>query len=187
MEQLTFRNDDVNFNTNCSNMVEIYDLLKKRFPDCRIISGVTLMSQRNFHGSVYCETPFKDKPLNWFIDKVDTFLNMSQWSAYDIASHGLFHFDHSVASYSYQRFSIEVSCRMLKTKLFIPPFDKMNQETRIICENNNIEIISRFKQDWKSLEFNKFDENHKLWYFHSWRYTPKQFEEQLDGKCAHVG
>ena len=96
---------------------------------------------------------------------------------YKVASHGLYHIDHSKVSRQTQEMSIIGSCAYLKTDKFVPPFNKFNKETSDICFDNGIQMCA--STAWKNLEFEKFDPLRELWYFHSWRWTPKQLKEFL--------
>lgn len=181
---LIFRNDDVNPNTNILKLTRMYDDIINEFPDCRIISGVTLFSRRGSKGSVYDLIPFKDMGLDWLY-KVDSVFSQVSRIPGEIASHGLFHVDHSKLSKDAQEMSILPSCNFLKTKKFIPPFNRFNNDTREICFKNNIEILSG--PEWKSFEFQKFEEDHRFWYFHSWRFTQEELRKVLNVSSRDLG
>ncbi len=181
MSDLIFRNDDVNPSTDFSQLKEMYDFLKTQG---QVMSGVNLYGKKNTLGSVYPDVPFKYKPMDYFFD-VDSYLDVKGKDLGLIASHGLFHFNHASVSRDYQEASIKMSCKKLSTKLFIPPFNKLNQDTKDICRDSGIMIMSGEK--WKSLEFNDFNPDHKYWYFHSWRYSVNQLKEKLNGYSLNVG
>lgn len=184
-DKLTFRNDDVCPSTDYQDLFNQYTLIKERFPYCRIISGVSLIGVKNRLGSVYPGAPFKDMPVDWFYI-VDSIMKTDINLMSDIASHGLFHVDHSKISKDAQEMSILGSCNLLDTKVFIPPFNRYNEDTLDICKKNNIEIIIP-SQGWLSLEFNDFNEFHKLWYFHSWRLSNDQMKGIFNGNRANLG
>ena len=173
---LVFRNDDVNFNTNKKSLASIYGVIHSIFPNAEIWSGITLFSQKNDKGSIYETTPFKNNNNSWFYSNADSFMHDYRHPLYKIASHGLYHIDHSKVSRETQEMSILGSCGYLKTNKFIPPFNKYNQDTLDICFDNNIDIKV---EGWKSIEHEKFTPEHKYWYFHSWRFTPNQLKEVL--------
>lgn len=181
---LIFRNDDVNENTDIIQLYGMYSHLRALYPDAKIISGITVLSRSNKKGSVYGNVPFKDNPVSWFYD-VDL-----AWKGFglvsDIASHGLLHIDHSKAVKEVQEMSILTSCNLLKTRAFIPPFNRWNSETLNICIKNDIELIG-LGGKWKSLEFEPFDPNHKYWYFHSWRFNIESFKKALDVNSGYMG
>lgn len=173
-----FRNDDVNPNTDHIQIEECYKIFEELFPGCQIISCITLFGRSNNKGSIYKETPFKNNPVNWFYN-VDRF--MLEWHYINlgmVASHGLFHVEHSKLDRQSQEMSILSSCNFLDTKIFVPPFNKWNSDTVNICSANDIRILSS-ENKWKSFEFEPFDSTHKYWYFHSWRFTPERLREVL--------
>lgn len=178
MDTITFRNDDVSSNTDLDKLHAIYDVIRDVFPYADIVSGVTLFSKKGTKGSVYDEVPFKNKPTNWFY-KADTFLNkFNTFPQSRMASHGLYHVDHRTLSQQAQEMSILGSCNYLKSNIFIPPFNRYNDDTVNICLDNKIELWN-LDQGWKSLEYEPFDMTHKLWYFHSWRFTAHSIRNAL--------
>ena len=187
MDKLFFRNDDINPNTDIPKLIKCYRVIRELYPKAEIYSCITLFAKDHAGGSVYPNVPFKDNPTEWFygIDRG------TKWNWQDIhvpwfgtiVSHGLFHTDHSKLSKDAQEMSIIASCSFLKTKTFMPPYGRQNEDTIRICRDNNIQLI--LNVEWKSLEFNKFDPSHKHWYFHSWRYTPEKLREALSvSACA---
>lgn len=91
------------------------------------------------------------------------------------ASHGLVHVDHRLLKKSAQEISILVSCSLSKSNIFVPPFNKWNEDTETICKENDIELI-KFENGWKCIEYNKFDSDHKLWYVHHREMSVQSFE-----------
>ncbi len=177
---ILFRNDDINPSTDLENLYDLYELIARLFPQSRIISGVTLFGKWNEKGCVYpiIDLPLKDKETNWFYN-TNRVLHRHSHVIGDIASHGMFHVAHDKISKDAQEMSILGSCSFLGTRKFIAPFNAYNKITSDICLANNIELINS-KYEWKSLEFNKFDANHKYWYFHSWRFSIKQLMDKLN-------
>lgn len=174
-----FRNDDVNPSTDKKALLSLYWQLTRRFPDCVILSGINIFGRENTEGSVYPGVPFKNKPASWFY-KVDSLscdkICWSRW--HETASHGLLHLNHANLSKDAQELSIVTSCEMLNTRKFIAPFNAYNEDTKNICSEYGIELVQE-SAPWLSLEHNKFDPNHKFWYFHSWRYTNERLLEEL--------
>lgn len=173
-----FRDDDINPNSDFDNVDACYKVIKEILPDSQIISGVTIFGKTNTTGSVYPNPPFKNNITKWFYD-VDLFILPIDLPDNIIASHGLIHVDHSKIGTDAQEMSILTSCRLLDSKIFIPPFNKFNEDTLQICHDNGIKILLT-SEGWKSLEFNKFDKNYDKWYLHSWRYTPEKLREELN-------
>lgn len=175
---MIFRNDDVNPSTDLESLYEFYEVISRMFPQSQIISGVSLFGTWNDKGALHYDLPLKNKSVQWFYNP-NRFLNRHSHVIGDIASHGLFHLKHPLISRDAQEMSIVASCNFLNTKKFIAPFNAYNDDTINICKENGIELLTT-KHEWKSLEFNKFNPDHKYWYFHSWRYTPKQLLDKLN-------
>ena len=175
---MIFRNDDVNPNTNLEALKSQYGLIWKLYPKSRIVSGVTLFAKNGSSEAIYDDIPFKDKDVKWFYD-VNLFLSNLDVRS-EIASHGLIHVDHSKLSRDAQEMSILSSCNYLHTTLFIPPFNRYNTDTIDICHENNIRLV--VGDMWKSFEFQKFNPEHKFWYYHSWRYDIRKLHEALSMK-----
>lgn len=181
---MIFRNDDVSVNTNPKELARTYGAIHEIFPDAEIWSCVTLFANRNPKGSIYPDVPFKNNETNWFYKNADCFMYDYKHPLYKVASHGLYHIDHSKVSRETQEMSIIGSCSYLKSKLFVPPFNKFNQDTLDICFDNDIKIIT---DGWKSLEHEQFDSAHKMWYFHSWQWSSGQLKEALHADCSKYG
>ncbi len=177
---MIFRNDDINPNVRLEIVDRYYDIIHSLFPNADIISCVTLMGLQNYKGSIYPKTPFKDNPIEFFYN-VDSFIKeVHTYPNTQIASHGLMHLDCTKLDYQSQELNIVTSCNYLKTKLFVPPFNRFNSITEDICNKHSITLI---KPDiWKSLEYECFDSNHNNWYFHSWKMTPEKLKGLLNGK-----
>jgi hypothetical protein len=175
---MIFRNDDVNFNTDKNHLASIYGVIHEIFPNAEIWSGITLFAGRNNRKSVYGDLPLKTKETNWFYKNADSFMYDYRHPMYKVASHGLYHVDHSKISKDAQEMSILGSCSYLDSKIFIPPFNKFNQDTVDVCFDNDIKFDPH---GWRSLEHATFDASHKKWYFHSWRFTADKLRDLLIG------
>lgn len=175
---MIFRNDDVNSNTNKMKLAAVYGVIHSIFPDAEIWSCITLFSGKNNQQAVYGDLPLKTKDTKWFYNNADSFMYDYRHPLYKVASHGLYHVDHSKISRETQEMSILGSCSYLKTTKFVPPFNKFNQDTIDICFDNGITMCAG--SPWKSIEYEKFDPLHKHWYMHSWRWEPKQLREVLE-------
>lgn len=180
---MIIRNDDVNYNTNSNKLTEMYALIKSIIPECEIWSCITLFSGRNSIGSVYADLPLKEKEINWFYKNANSFIGENKYQFSKIASHGLYHVDHSKLSRDAQEMSILGSCSYLNTNIFVPPFNRFNQDTLDICFDNDIKIKA---DGWKSMEFNMFDSNHKNWYLHSWLWEIEKLKEYLSADFAKL-
>lgn len=177
---MIFRNDDVSVNTNVSRMVDGYSVIRELFPEADIWSAVSLFGRKNKIGSVYPSVPFKDKEQKWFYG-VDGFVTMKHDLKHKVVSHGLLHFDHSKASYDTQELSILTSCNFLKANIFVPPFNRYNLDTELVCKENSIFLAGK-DEKWINLESNKFNPSHKYWYYHSWRLDADKLREILSAK-----
>lgn len=184
---MIIRNDDVSANSNFQSITDMYRTIKMFYPDVEIWSCITLLSKDSSDGAVYPGSPFKKNDLKFFFD-VDQYLPTSianRIPGSKIVSHGLWHFNHAVVTSHLQEASIVSSCRLLKTNVFVPPFNAWNKDTQDICESNGVRLV-KFDEGWRSLEHNKFNPTHPLWYFHSWRYTLQEFERVLTNQEVMV-
>lgn len=179
---MIFRNDDVNYNTDKNKLAAIYGVIHSLFPDAEIWSCITLFAGKNDKQAIYSDLPLKSHPTKWFYKNTDTFMYDYRHPMYKIASHGLYHIDHTKVSRETQEMSILGSCSYLKTNKFVPPFNKFNQDTLDICFDNEITMCS--SPAWKNFEYEKFDPLHENWYFHSWRFTPNQLKEVLSANLC---
>jgi hypothetical protein len=178
-EGIIFRNDDVNPSSNFEEIKEIYERIRINFPKAEIWSGINIFSKSNDIGSVYPDLPLANKMLSYFYG-VDSLFDRDKLNKlHTITSHGLIHFNHSKLSKDAQELSIVMSCNLLKTKIFIPPFNQFNEDTKFICNFNRIRLVMP-TDGWKSLEKEKFNSEHKLWFFHSWRFTPDAFRKLIE-------
>ncbi len=176
---VTIRIDDISANTNFVELRKQVALFHDK--GFKIIAGVTLFAKDSDDGAVYPGNPFKDRP-NTFFWSVDKYINMQD--VYDcgigvkeIASHGLFHADHSKLSYDAQEESIVSSCNLLKTYRFIAPFNKINSDTWDVIDKHGIGLVN--SDDWCSLETEVFDESYEFWYYHPWRMRTSEIHQKL--------
>lgn len=181
---IIFRNDDVTANTNRKKLSEIYGAIHSIFPSAEIWSCITIFCGSNTLGSVYPNPPFKSNPTNWFYKNADSVMYEYRHPLYKVASHGLYHIDHSKSPRETQEMSILGSCALLKTNRFVPPFNKYNQDTLDICFDNDIKIDV---DGWLSLEHNDFNQYHNKWYFHSWVWSADKLKEKLGGNSIKLG
>jgi len=198
--KIILRDDDVSANTNKTALLEMYAIFRRRFSDTEFWYATSPLSKKITEtfapNSVYPDPPFKHRERSFFYD-VDNLGSIvtnldGQVAVYfsgrylkldnsKVVSHGLLHMDHSQLDRDAQEMSIITSCRLLDTDTFVPPFNKFNGTTKEICDDHGIQLIE-YEGGWKSLEFNDFNPDHKLWYYHSWRWTPETFKEKIDGR-----
>jgi len=60
------------------------------------------------------------------VDSIGFPVLKDSWNFVKIVSHGLLHIDHRLLNYEAQEMSILVSSSLLKTRKFVPPFNKYN-------------------------------------------------------------
>lgn len=173
-----FRNDDVNANTNMAQLAELYAVLREFDPSAEIWSCVTVLSKTSQLGSVYPSLPLKLKPFHYFLEVDDALVPHDLNLLSRVVSHGLWHLDHSKIEPQLQEASIVSSCRLLKTDIFVPPFNNWNGYTEMVCERHGIQLV-KYEEGWKSFEHNEYDPSHDLWYFHSWKWTPERLRSYL--------
>lgn len=160
-----FRFDDVCINADMKIIQEITDFLFWRFPMCKIIYGVSPLVHKD------CGQRIFPKILNAMSDyknfyKVESLGIPEMDPRATLAGHGLVHVDHRLLDRAAQEMSILVSCALVKSHTFIPPFNKWNKDTESICRENKIDLI-KFEDGWLSMEHNSYKENHNLWYLHA--------------------
>lgn len=176
-----FRFDDVSCNTNVNTLIAISQELTSRFPTCKILYGMSPLIHGNCGERVY------PKILNAVSDyrnfyKVDfsgiPFIPEAEIKLMnvDYAGHGLFHIDHRLLSFECQEMSIIASCSLANSKIFIPPFNKWDANTEMICQENGIELV-KFEDGWRCLEYEKWDASHNLWYLHSREWTVEKLKK----------
>lgn len=170
-QALTFRMDDVSCNSVMSEVNDIAFYLKTRFPECRIIYGISPLvfsisghNQRVFPKILTAQSDHKEF---FKADKMGIPGDIPDYV--EKASHGLFHVDMRLLRYECQEMSILASCSLVGTSLFVPPFNKWNGLTEDICRIHKIGLI-KFEEGWRSLEHEPYDPEHKLWYFHHWAF-----------------
>ena len=181
---MVIRVDDVSANTDISDLKLMYESIKERFGDVEVWFAISLFCVRNSKGSVYPKTPFKDNEIGFFFDN-DLFFNQvfyvqnTGFSDVKFVSHGMYHADHRQLDKVGQTISILSSCQYLDTDIFVPPFNRYNDDTIKVCEENDITLI---KDGWKSFDCHPPSAfpDQENWYFHAWRFTPEEFDERIN-------
>lgn len=173
---ITFRIDDVSVNTDLDNLSQMVKSINERYPDAKVILGISLMVSNDVGERVFPKiwNAFSDHRKFYGVDRVGM-PNIPVDSV--IASHGLVHVDHRLLTKEAQEMSILTSCSILKSKIFIPPFNKWNIWTEHICKLNNIELI-KFEDGWKHLKYENFSHDRK-WYFHTHDFDLLMFRASL--------
>ena len=174
MQHIIFRNDDVNPNSNIEDIKAMYMIIRKYFPHAEIWSAVNMIAKTSKDGS--CYPAIKPKDIK-FTDVNLIFDRKHLPDLENIASHGLLHLDHRNVDRDLQKYSILTSCALLNTKVFVPPFWRWNAETNQICEAAGVKLWT--EGDWFNIDNGPVRENHLLFCFHSWKFTPETFEERF--------
>lgn len=159
----------------------IADICLKHFPKSTIIWGVSSFIHDNVGQRVFPENFNALSDIRHFLKPDRACVPQIHPKAMR-AGHGLWHLDHRLMGYEWQTASILTSCALVKGKIFIPPFNKYNDNTIEICQENGIQLI-KYEDGWKSAEYNKFNKDHSLWYLHAWRWKPEIFETWLIGEA----
>lgn len=184
--KLTFRIDDVSSNTDMPSLKRMIRFLKGEFI-CDVWLCVNIFSMRALDGSVYPNPPFKSRERAFFYGvnqyKDTTKMSLGQDA---IVSHGLFHADHSALSRDAQEMSILGSCNILNASIFVPPFNRFNEDTRSVCSEHGIRLIESANEGWRSLEHEPFTLAHERWYFHPWRFSEEEFKGVIQGGGSGV-
>jgi len=184
-EQMIWRFDDVSPSLDWLRLRDLVTVIRTAFPGTAFWFGVSIISATSEDGAVYRDPPFKDRPLQWFyaVDKIGIpdIRRLHPDSDWVLGSHGLLHVDHSKLTLQAQEMSILTSCNLLNAKVFLPPFNRFNEDTERICQENGIFLVKQQEHGWKSLEFNDYDPSHKRWYLHPWRWTTKTLLAALEG------
>lgn len=172
-----FRFDDVSGNSNEKNHFAIAEYLRKRFPDCKIVWGISTLTHKNCGERVYPKifNAYSNYRKFYAVEQVSV-IEFNNDLGIIFASHGLIHVDHRLLALEAQEMSILVSCSLTKSKIFIPPFNKWNHFTDQICRNNNIELV-KFEDGWRCLEYEQYDPVHKLWYLHAREWTLEKIKK----------
>lgn len=185
---MLFRCDDVSLNTDILKLSNMIGIINKKFPQCNIILGISPLVHEIKEENLLKERIFP-KIFNAFSDfrvfyKTDKcgIPNLECFSIYNnitLASHGLIHVDHRLLKKEVQELSIITSSSLVKSSIFIPPFNKWNKDTEEICKENEIELI-KFEDNWKHILYNKISEDGK-YYFHTHDFTLDFFNEKING------
>ncbi len=178
----TFRFDDVCLNSDPGIIPVIIGVLLTSFPGCHIILGVSPLVNSGCGQRVFPKlyNAISDPSVFYNVDACGIPDIVNNWNKeiVSLAGHGLIHVDHRLLDLQAQEMSIVASCSLVKSKIFIPPFNKWNTDTEIVCEHHGIKLI-KFEDGWLSMEHNFYREGHDLWYLHAREWTLDKLEEWL--------
>lgn len=180
---VVFRIDDVSPNTDMHELAKQLGVLKPYAST--ILLGVNLIAREASNGALYPDLPLRGQDRLYFYNadrmmRSEQIAELRALPSVKLASHGLIHGDHSKFGKDAVEMSIITSCALLDTRVFIPPFNETSQVVKLVCEDNNIEIVGNCEDRiWKSLESEPFDPNHKFWYYHPWRLNLDQLKKAM--------
>jgi hypothetical protein len=173
---LTFRIDDISVNTDLEKLSEMVRLILARHPEAKIILGVSLIVSNEVGERVFPKVwnAFSDHRIFYKSDRVGM---PNVWVDSIVASHGLVHIDHRLLSKEAQEMSILTSCSILKSKIFIPPFNKWDGATEDVCKSHGIDLI-KFEDGWNNIKYESNSPQVK-WYFHTHYFDLLMFKASL--------
>jgi hypothetical protein len=167
-----FRFDDVCINADMKLINNMTDFMFKKFPSCIVLWGVSplvhdmsneksdIEKQRIFPKILNAHSDFR----NYYQVDLAGLPDLNPKAT--LAAHGLVHVDHRLLPKPAQEMSILISASLVKSKIFIPPFNKWNKDTQEICDEHGIELI-KFEDGWLSMEHNNYNDVHDKWYLHA--------------------
>lgn len=174
-----FRIDDISVNTNQQKLLAIVDCIFKRYPDSRLLLGVSpLVNDMSNYSDRRSERIFpsifnahSDHRIFYDVQKcgipdVVRGLTQAYGSKIELAGHGLVHVDHRLLTKEVQEISILVSCNLIGARTYIPPFNKWNRDTEEICQEHSIKLI-KFEDGWRHLQYENVTDNFGNYYFHT--------------------
>lgn len=181
----TFRFDDCSIRSDSKKEFAMMDFLSDKFPGCRIIQAVSpLISDLSNESNDITKQRIFPKIWNAYSD-YRIFYNVDLAGIPPVhpnaraASHGLTHCDARLLTRECEEMSILISCSLLKSKIYVPPFNKTSKYTQEICDEHNIELI-KFEDGWLCMEYNEYNPAHDLWYLHAREFTFEKFKKWFD-------
>ena len=182
-----FRIDDICVNTEKEKFFSMLKELDNKYNKCKFILGISPLvndmdkydgtKRERIFPSIY--NAYSDYRIFYSVNKlgIPKFIEETLKIYGDrigIASHGLVHVDHRLLTKEAQEMSILMSCSLVQSKVFIPPFNKYDKNTIEICKENDIELI-KFEDGWKHIKYEKIVDNYQNYYFHTHDFTKEEF------------
>ena len=178
-----FRFDDVSVNTDMSHLNELIATIRKHRPQTEILLAISSI--------VFSEEQFRRfRPEQQMRVHPSELTAMSNIEVYyqgtrcglpslpaDVvrAGHGIAHVDHRLLGRKAQAMSILMSCALAQASIFVPPYNKYNQNTQEICASNDIRLV-KWEDGWLHCLYNAYQKEHKLWYCHPYDFSVEQLE-----------
>lgn len=177
-----FRIDDVSINTDAKKLEQMIMWLQDKFDGCRIILAVSpavsdmsaceqeLNRERVFSAMLHVENDFR---VFYKMEKVGVPSYLDDFKrnySVELAAHGMVHVDHRLLKKSAQELSIVMSCALVRSRWFVPPFHKWDDRTETICAVNGIQIL-KTDRNCRHLGLQAFDPRFEWHYFHTHDFT----------------
>lgn len=176
----TFRIDDISVNTDAKKLHKMIDFLRTCFKEHerRIILAVSpavhvmadcedkLARERTFPAILHTES---DYTAFYHVDRLGIppyVYDYQKDKDMVIAAHGMTHVDHRLLSRGAQELSILMSCALLGTNVYVPPFHKWNHKTEEVCKKHGITLV-KYDRTWRHLLYHSFDHRTKHYYAHT--------------------
>lgn len=191
----TFRFDDISVNTDPKKLAKMIAFLREKFHPAN--RRIMLVVSPAVHDMRVCEDPLARErtfPAHFHTQsdfrifyKVER-IGIPEWlSGYrqltgtttenndiSFAGHGMVHVDHRLMSRTAQELSIVMSCALLRSSYFVPPFHKWNEKTERVCRDHQIGLV-KHDPTWRHLVYKPFDARNENWYFHTHDFSYEDF------------
>ena len=169
------RIDDISINLNPDRLEAFLAQARAKTEDLKILLAVSPavfdMPKRDAGNGVIAERVFpsilnahSDHRVFYKIEKIgipDWLDGLAEKYNCLLASHGLIHVDHRLLPIDAQEMSIVTSLSLIKSKIFVPPFNKYNKDTERVCEENEIDLI-KWEDGWNHLGYQPFSNDGTL-------------------------
>lgn len=178
-EETVIRIDDISINSDLNRLTRFLEQVRQKYPAIQILLAVSPLvfdMHRHEPGNFLKHERVFPSILNAMSDHREFYkvekAGIPDWlpnivSKYSciLATHGLLHIDHRLLSKELQELSLVTSASLVGTKIFVPPFNKYNEFTKTICEDQKI-LLVRWEDGWTHLGYHPFKENKKKYYVH---------------------
>jgi len=177
----TFRFDDISINTDSDHLSKMVGCIRAKHPQSHLIFAISPCvfdtgGERVFPPILNVESDFRVfyKPTKVGIPGKDV-LSLAD----GVASHGMIHVDHRLLDAGAQELSIVLSCALVGSPVFVPPFHKWNDATARVCIDNQIQLVRRHDR-MVHLKYHLVTEDRDYYYLHTHDFgSMEEFEKQL--------
>ena len=97
----------------------------------------------------------------------------------EVYSHGLVHVDHRLLCKGAQELSIIAAASLLGSRVFVPPFNKWNEDTEEICREEGIGLI-KWEDGWQHVMYNRRTVENENYYVHPYDLTPAALRNWME-------